>query len=999
MTDWKRKLAAYLHDPPSKALDIRTHGERSDAAFRQAGFTDTEVGAYFTHADHTAAAADRLPFPGSQAAGLQCAFDGIRNSFRHPLNGTPLPFHKEFASVETAFEGENSIQPKLTDDSLAVLPDDAARWQARFFAHWRLWPRHAMQRDYRLALLPADTRIPDHSIWTHMQVVSALAGCISAEKTGGLVWHPAFLKLQLGPVQDFIAAARSIRDLWSGSYLLSWLMAAGLKKLSELAGPDAVIFPNLREQPLFDLHWREALWSKVSISGQGSVWDSLKWEPRDLLTPNLPNVFLAVVPATRATELAQAVCTAIQDEWRRIAKAVWEACEQAGLTTDEGAFTTAQRKARFDAQVERFLSLSWQATRWPDSLEAALKLADGFAQDMPIQQARARVQAIVDMAEKQMPQEHRDPRFYTDDTKTTLNNLGLGWSVILALNSWQLDAVRQTRAFPAANIGGWQVGTFSNKDALTGREEAVAGGRTWAERAQQAGAPWATLFKHNDWLGAATLIKRTWHRAYLAAEPWNLKTDACHFPMPNTRGVAGHEPELDCGDDETAEDAPPSEKYFAVLAFDGDEIGKWISGEKTPKFASQLADYTDGSGVQRYGSKPYFERKEFEDFLAQQRPLSPSYHLQFSEALSNFALVCARPIVEAFDGRLIYAGGDDVVALLPADTALAGAQALRMAFQGCDLSLPGGETSFTSPAPGFLLSEEFKDQQGKPIPILVPGPAADCSVGIAIAHFKAPLQDVVRAAQAAEKRAKKQLGRSAVAVTLYKRSGETIEWGCQWKSGGLEIYRRMADALETGEVSNRFPHRIAGLLEAYVTETSALSAKTMKSLPDFDVALVIEQELHHVIDRQGASQEAKSALRHEWLESLGAPEQLSRLRRFLRWTTEEECRAAAGKLAEKLTALAGGKADSPHVKKLRDLAEKPVCDNSTHQKEFRAIIQQLTATGDGSAPEAKAAAKALEALEKRLPEAQLQALIGLCQTVAFAHRTAAETTHPEPKGT
>ena len=43
MTHWKRKLAAYLHDPPSKALDIKTHGERSDAAFRQAGFTDGDA--------------------------------------------------------------------------------------------------------------------------------------------------------------------------------------------------------------------------------------------------------------------------------------------------------------------------------------------------------------------------------------------------------------------------------------------------------------------------------------------------------------------------------------------------------------------------------------------------------------------------------------------------------------------------------------------------------------------------------------------------------------------------------------------------------------------------------------------------------------------------------------------------------------------------------------------------------------------------------------------
>lgn len=91
MTDWKSKLAAYLHDPPSKCLDISTHGKRSDAAFKQAGFVnEEEIGAYLKQADHAGAAEDRLPFPGSRAGGLQGAFDGRRNTFRHPLRG-PRP--------------------------------------------------------------------------------------------------------------------------------------------------------------------------------------------------------------------------------------------------------------------------------------------------------------------------------------------------------------------------------------------------------------------------------------------------------------------------------------------------------------------------------------------------------------------------------------------------------------------------------------------------------------------------------------------------------------------------------------------------------------------------------------------------------------------------------------------------------------------------------------------------------------------------------------------
>src|ERR1035441_4914099 len=83
------------------------------------------------------------------------------------------------------------------------------------------------------------------------------------------------------------------------------------------------------------------------------------------------------------------------------------------------------------------------------------------------------------MATRQMPVDHRDGRFYVGGKgghKEQLNSIGLGWSVILAFNSWALDAVRQTRSFNAANTGGWQIGTFNNKDALTGRDEAVAGG-------------------------------------------------------------------------------------------------------------------------------------------------------------------------------------------------------------------------------------------------------------------------------------------------------------------------------------------------------------------------------------------------------------------------------------------------------------------------------------------------------------------------------------------
>ena len=133
---------------------------------------------------------------------------------------------------------------------------------------------------------------------------------------------------------------------------------------------------------------------------------------------------------------------------------------------------------------------------------------------------------------------------------------------------------------------------------------------------------------------------------------------------------------------------------------------------------------------------------------------------------------------------------------------------------------------------------------------------ADVSAGLAIAHFKSPLQDVVRAAQAAERRAKRKLGRSAVAVTLVKRSGETIEWGSQWDSGGLETYGALMAALQESAVSNKFPHRVVELIEGYLTETSPLAAKSVEPFEGFSVLEVALREYRYALDRQGQNKDA-----------------------------------------------------------------------------------------------------------------------------------------------
>lgn len=84
MTDWKRKLAAYLHDPPEKAYDYGPHHlERARHHARNAGVEAIWQGTT-GQPDWAAAAADRFIFPDGKKIGRSLS-DGIE--FIHPLSG------------------------------------------------------------------------------------------------------------------------------------------------------------------------------------------------------------------------------------------------------------------------------------------------------------------------------------------------------------------------------------------------------------------------------------------------------------------------------------------------------------------------------------------------------------------------------------------------------------------------------------------------------------------------------------------------------------------------------------------------------------------------------------------------------------------------------------------------------------------------------------------------------------------------------------------------
>lgn len=516
----------------------------------------------------------------------------------------------------------------------------------------------------------------------------------------------SLLKLQIGPVQDFIAQARSTRDLWSGSYLISWLMANAVKTVIDKCGSKALIFPSTHQQPILD-------WLANPRSKPQNV--------RAILTPNLPNVLVATLDADAAegSEIAKAAAHRIRKEWQTIAVECWKKLAEDGLAS-------GNMKSRFESQVSRFLSISWRVTPW------------------------------------------------RHDYRTTSR-----------MNRWELESIRQTHEFRGWNDGTRRVGPNQNKDFLTGREEAIVGGAKWWNEnvmelhERNPGGFWPTAFRSRhsgDYYGAISLIKRLWHCTYLQDR---LDLDVFeNMRVPSTRHVARHDPDKneDAEENGSSED---SQAYFAVLAMDGDQMGKRL--------------------IQ----------------------MDESDHREFSAGLSKFALEQAPSIVSRHYGCLIYAGGDDVLALLPSDEALSCATELREQFR-----------------------KELKSD-------------VDASVGISVAHYMEPLQDVVRASQSAEQRAKIEGGRSAVAVSLFSRGGETVHWHCKWSppnGGGLNLLNAVQTALEDRKLSARFPHRVIELLSAYLLDPAEKGRCLFAPAADFNLHEVAKREFAFVLSRQHGPQ-------------------------------------------------------------------------------------------------------------------------------------------------
>jgi CRISPR-associated protein Cmr2 len=252
------------------------------------------------------------------------------------------------------------------------------------------------------------------------------------------------------------------------------------------------------------------------------------------------------------------------------------------------------------------------------------------------------------------------------------------------------------------------------------------------------------------------------------------------------------------------------ETYYALIMMDGDRMGAILSGDEETGTA---ISYRDSFHPQvRTGFKQHAARNDLiHRYGEQRRPLSPNRHLAISGALNDFSQTVVRHVVEMEHlGKLIYAGGDDVLAMLPVADMLSCIERLRHAYS---CTVPEDETKDWSELrkdrDKLHCKGGFAYLNGRLMRMM--GRNATASCGGVIAHHQAPLSAVLRELREAEKRAKTEGGRDAFSITVIKRSGGTLHLTAKWGEP-LALLNDMRRYLSADETSRRAVYHTLGWL-------------------------------------------------------------------------------------------------------------------------------------------------------------------------------------------
>jgi CRISPR-associated protein Cmr2 len=572
-----------------------------------------------------------------------------------------------------------------------------------------------------------------------------------------------YFHFTLGPVQGFVAQARRTRDFWAGSFILSWLVTVAMQ--ATIAQGGVIQFPAPDENFMQCLEGK----STGDKPTQGSI----------------PNRFKALIPAGVAFK-PELVIQAVQTAWKALADKVWE--------QDLAHISSSTTKTIWDRQIPAFWDMSWVIVKtasdssaldrrknwrtYAASNEGGVKctMMEGWQElsgaESPLKPSSTTLENF--WSELRGIDKNGKPVLNPLDKRDEKHKQGLAFDIAANETLCSIAFVKRrfSRYFHLVKaefakkddykkdwtIKGWKLSSNvpsisyiatvhwlsqlidqADPRLLRDLQEAALSIAGQDER--------STIFPV---LSQKTLGQKAIDFNKLLSCDGNvfflntLENDDL-FPNANTKPTQ-RALKLAMASANLKEATP----FCALLLMDGDLLGKQMSQvEKQPAITQSLDKFINGE-------------------LAQQRK-------------------SVKTLVEEHNGFLVYAGGDDVLAILPLEDAITCATHLRNHYINCFAG--SGVTSTISAAIEFI-------------------------------HMNTPLTQVLKDAHnLLDKVAKDEAGRDALAVRVWKRGGLQLEWAQPWEVALIEnqdlthieqLTQKFVEinAHEDNQFSNKFLYKI-----------------------------------------------------------------------------------------------------------------------------------------------------------------------------------------------
>jgi CRISPR-associated protein Cmr2 len=902
---WQAKIWGLLHDPIFKALHSNSgRGENSlwqELAVMKDwvdnGLNPEESGGkamkQMKLADLITSASDRGAI-GSLSESIDYADTDNRHhglDIFHLLSGAPAEFklqnqHDELlkaAKIEGGrakflHDREASLFKLQLQDTAGELRSikEAADPQKLFWWLWRCLPAAAcnlMGNDQNLLLMPAETRIPDGSIWNHISLTAAMAGALTGfdltlddlkKWTRNQEPSRAYLAtFSFTPVQELIKASRKMRDFWAGSWLLHYLSAKVSWELALKYGPDSLVYPSLFQQPLID-SWLLEKWPDFK------PWIE-KPQERQLLTAGFPNVIVILLPEDKVAAAMQYAEQTLKAEWLKIGDLV---------------FDELHRDRRWMPELTKDHTTwnGWLQTQW-QTYWSAMPVGDRNKEltSNDINQPDDKRDDIWRKAQNQTFQVGNKRELFTPTEDKFLKEAAKKrWKEYKRypfkanVGSWWPHVFDQTRAgvTAAKNARTWQLPTaFDTRSTISGLGSIV---HPYPVRHkvidQEAKTLWQQqvgFFDGREQLNATEVVKRVLHKVIPKLVLALTDTEKIKATYPDlTAGVAGylkthpddrgnfyracravtnklaeqgleakHLPK-NCGIPWVETDPTLSQKkyhprhlspgwlveeidqvsdeqrlelkdtldrviarhypvnnpadWYVLAAGDGDDMSKWLKGTKLKSYR----DYVPSKLITK-ASADVELAATFNEFLNEKKRMGPSTHAALSRALLDFSNQLVPYLTEQrYAGRLVYSGGDDVLAY----TNLWEWDQWLWVVRECFRGKPDPAGQFKDDGDYWQWKNSQPPDNLAKRPLFTMGGAATISFGIVIANQGVPLAIALENMWAAEAQAKEhfckilkkeQQKKNAVQVRVLYGNGNILKATAKFET--FELWRTLLE--------------------------------------------------------------------------------------------------------------------------------------------------------------------------------------------------------------